>query len=130
MAGRQKSATEWLAEIIQHEIIYIQSKLQTLASIYNYNAPATSVDTAEQLMLTSFSVSQLAVMARLLVDCNIIQHSNQTNLMKRIAGAFKTNKAGQISAESLRVKYYTPEPAAINIIKEYLLQMLNQLKKY
>ena len=126
-AGK-KSAAALLAEIIQHEITYIQSKLQVLASIYQ--TPVSSVAEPKSVIHTSLSVSQLAVMAKLLVDCNIIQNSNHTGLMKLIAGAFKTNKAGQISAESLRVKFYTPEPAAINIVREYLHQMLNHLKKY
>ena len=55
---------------------------------------------------TNFSVSQLALFVRLLIDTNVVEQANQSALLKWFAASFKTSKAAQISAQSLRVKYY------------------------
>ncbi|CAN5416594.1 hypothetical protein BH10BAC2_BH10BAC2_18130 [soil metagenome] len=85
----------------------------------------------QQPVETNLSVPQLAVFVRLLVDTGIIAgRINIASLTTNIAVMLRTRKASQISAESLRIKYYTPEQPAINILKEYLLQMMEALKKY
>jgi len=51
-------------------------------------------------------------------------------LIKRIAATFQTPKASVISADSLRTKYYSPEKAAMEIVKEYLFKMMRLMKEY
>ena len=80
--------------------------------------------------MTELTVSQLGVFIRLLTDCKLIQHPNQTELLKLVAGCLATTKTAQISAESLRVRYYNPDRASVAIVKEYLLRMLKQAGQY
>ena len=95
--------------------------------------PAGAAATAPNVQLpisTGISVSQLAVMLRLMIDTGMIQYNNQSELIKKIAGTFQTPKASVISADSLRTKYYSPEKAALEIVKEYLFKMVGLMKGY
>ena len=125
-----RGAKERIVTGINEELHFLQAKRTALAAIYGHNAVSTPTNAKKDTALTSLSVSQVAVLCRLFIDTGIVQHKNQTEFLKIIAGALQTTRAASISAESLRVKYYAPEPAAINIVKEHLHQMLNQLKKY
>ncbi len=122
------SAKEALVSMIQQEIKYLNQQQNTLAAIYGSQTAASA--SPKSTVLTTLSVSQLAVLFRLLIDCRIIEHSNQAELFRMVAGAFKTTRAANISADSLSSKFYSPDTAAINIIKEHLHQMLTQLRKY
>jgi len=122
------SAKEALIGMIQQEIKYLNQQQNSLAAIYG--SQATAAAAPKSTVLTTLSVSQLAVLFRLFIDCKIIEHSNQSELFRMVAGAFKTTRAARISADSLSSKFYSPDTAAINIIKEHLHQMLTQLRKY
>lgn len=90
-------------------------------------APATSGEP----LVTSLSVPQLALLLRLMVDAGmLVQGQNITALMSRIATHMQTRKALHISAESLRVKYYSPEKAAISILRDYIQKMMQLLRNY
>ncbi|TKK67396.1 hypothetical protein FC093_13930 [Ilyomonas limi] len=127
MHSNQPPVKAWLCSAIRGELNDINKKLQ----VPDNTAPFMPVAAAARgKILTGLSVNQLAVMSRLLVDSKIIQHSNQAELLKMFAVSLKTAKVDTISPDSLRAKYYSPDQAAITIVKEYLLQMLTQLKKY
>jgi hypothetical protein len=79
---------------------------------------------------TAFSVPQLALFIRLLIDTQVINEKNNTGILKAAATIIGTPKTSAVSPESLRVNYYTPGTAAKNIVKDYLLQMINLLKAY
>ncbi len=125
-----RGAKERIVTAINEELHFLGVKRTALAAIYGNNGVNTPGVAKKDIVLTSLSVSQVAVLCRLFIDIGIVQHKNQTEFLKIIAGALQTTRATHISAESLRVKYYAPEPAAINIVKEHLHNMLNQLKKY
>ncbi len=79
---------------------------------------------------TALSVPQLALFIRLMVDTKIIIQPSQLALLKQIAPVIGTAKVASISPKSLRVNYYTPENAAKNIVKDYLINMINCLRTY
>lgn len=79
---------------------------------------------------TTLSVPQLALLIRLLVDSKIINQQNHSALLKNIAMIMHTSKTASISPESLRVKYYTPDNASMNIVKDHLINMINCLRTY
>jgi len=79
---------------------------------------------------TTLSVPQLALLARLLIDVNIIKTGNQGALLKQLAAIFSARGTAAVSPKSLRVNYYEPAFPAKNIVKDHLFAMLNQLKKY
>jgi len=78
---------------------------------------------------TCLSVSQLALLLRILIQTKMIQYDNQSELIRRVAALMHTQKTPSISAESLRTKYYHPDLAAKNILKEYLILLMNELRK-
>jgi hypothetical protein len=80
-------------------------------------------------VMTNLSVPQLGVFLRLLTETGIIDETNISGITGRAAQLFQTRKAAKISAESLRIKYYAPDKAAIIIMKEYLNNMLQLLRK-
>lgn len=85
----------------------------------------------EQQLVTNLSVPQLALFLRLIVDAGIIAGNNNiTSLTAKVAAIVHTKKTAEVSPESLRIKYYAPEKAAISILKDYLLRMLGLLKNY
>ncbi|TKK64142.1 hypothetical protein FC093_23225 [Ilyomonas limi] len=106
----------------------IRHEIQDAGAIASHTA-APPRQGAEPLVTTSLSVTQLAVLLRLLVHCGMIKCSNQSALFRQIAGAVRTEKAAKLSAESLRIKYHTPERTAISIVKDCLLQMVSALHK-
>ncbi len=78
---------------------------------------------------TCLSVEQFSLFLRLLIESGIIQYKNLSELVNRIAIGFETTKTKNITADSLRIKYYQNEPAAKKILKEYLLQMMKALNR-
>ncbi len=79
---------------------------------------------------TGLSVPQAALLVRLLVGAGMIKSDNHTALLKSLADILSTPRTSEVSAESLRVKFYTPDKAAKDILKDYLFMMLNQLKTF
>ena len=63
-------------------------------------------------------------------DWGILQTGSRSSILRKIAASLSTAKTGSISEENLRIKFYTPQTAAINIIKEYLYKMINLLRDY
>lgn len=97
------------------------------AYIESKKAPASSGEP----LITSLSVPQLALLIRLMVDAGmLVQGQNISALMSKIATHIQTRKVLHISAESLRVKYYSPEKAAISILRDYMQKMIQLLRNY
>lgn len=79
---------------------------------------------------TNLSVSQLGLFLRLQVDTNMIRADNKAELIRQVAAQYKTTRVTGISGDNLYKKFYTCDPAAISIMRTYLSDMLNQLKRY
>lgn len=111
----------------QAMLVIIKTECKTLyATIPVLNQPVQAAGKVN----TALSVPQLALFVRLLIDTKIISNTSPSALLKHIAGSVHTAKTAAISPESLRVNYYTPGNAARNIVKEYLVNMVNHLKTY
>lgn len=93
-------------------------------------ASSTLANTKEKVLETPMSVAQLGLFIRILVESGTIKCKNQAQLLRMIADSFHTKKTTSISPESLRVKYYATDPASVNIVKEYVIRMMNQLRTY
>jgi hypothetical protein len=90
---------------------------------------AHSVMKPQQLLHTPLSVAQLALLLRIMVDAGAIECTNQTLLLKIIANSFTSKRAAVISPASLRVKYYDTDPASVQIVKGYVIRMMNNLQR-
>lgn len=93
-----------------------------------------SISCASTVPLNTFKipvnvpVSQLALFIRLFIDSGIIKSDNHTELLKHLAAGITTPKTTSVSADSLRVNFYAPPPVAKNIVKDYLVKMMTQLR--
>ena len=60
----------------------------------------------------------------------IIQNKNVTELLKNVAKNFRTKKSETISEDSLRNKSYNYEARTVNEMKDVIIGLLNQVKRY
>lgn len=95
-------------------------------ALFDNQAPAKNKEVFE----TGLSVSQLAIYLRLQVDTGIIKTDNNQRTVNQACRCFKTTRSNSLSPESLYNKFYSPDPAAVSIMRTHLVNMLNQLKKY
>ena len=127
----EESAFNAAAPSVTRSLIFIiKTEIKNIHLTPEPMLPQRSSAGLPEKLGTSLSVPQLALFVRLLVDTNIINQQNQSSLLTHIAAIMHTAKAPQISPESLRINYYTPNTAAKNIVKEYLINMINRLKNY
>lgn len=109
-----------------HEEIYFVEKKKQLTLMF---PPTEQVNKPEAFkIVTSLSVPQLAFVVKILKDAGVIKNHNQTDVIKFFAQNFSTEKNKNISAESLRIKYYTAETSAIRSVQELLNKLLQQIK--
>ena len=124
------SSTAAQAQLIgwlQDEIHFLEKKNQltllmpTAVAGHRIKNPALKTD---------FSVKQLGLFIRLMVDEKILQPLNQTELVNQIASLTTTDNQEVISAHSLRRHYYTIDEHTKDKMKARLISMMNQIKKY
>ena len=113
----------WIAE----EVFYLEKKLLILNHPQELNVANKGSDYKVQ---TSLTVSHLALAVKLLLDADIIQNKNVTELLKNVAKNFKTKKSETISEDSLRNKSYNYEARTVNEMKDVIIGLLNQVKRY
>ena len=113
---------------IEEEIHCIQSNLIFFNTDKNLFSKVKTSDSTK--IETSQTVAELALFYRLLVDAGIISHKNQTEIFQHLAASYRTKKMDEISAVSIRTKYYRPESHTIAAIKQQLKQMIKILETY
>ncbi|MEO6301601.1 MAG: hypothetical protein ABIP51_00385 [Bacteroidia bacterium] len=107
----------WLEE----EINYLTKKMQLLTI---EQQPSLFNEFEKPKIQSGLSVAQLAYFFKLQVDASIITHKNQRDIFRHIAENYQTSKANEISAESLSNKFYNAESSTMNVLKDYLFQMI------
>jgi len=113
-----------LAQKIKRNITLLEKEIKA----QHINSVSSQTNLQYNPITTGMSVSQLAVMVRLMVDTGIIQYKNHSDLIKKIATTFQTPKVSVISAESLRTKYYSPDRASLEMVKDYLFKMMGLMR--
>ena len=106
---------------LQEEINFIEKKTQPTFILPQL--PAKEITQIE----TSFSVPQLAFIIKILIEKGIIKNQSCRNLTQMAALYFKTKNTDIISPESLRLKAYAPDRAAVSKVKDILLELLNHI---
>lgn len=110
------------------EEIYFQEKRQQLSLLFPPGQQADSAET-DCKITTSLSVPELAMMTRLFVESGVIKNKNLSELMRFISKNFTSIRNENISAESLRAKYYKVENSTTNSMKLIFGKLLNDCKK-
>jgi hypothetical protein len=76
---------------------------------------------------TRLTLSELAIVVRLLQETGVLQHRVMMDYFRCWAQWVQTGTDKPISAESLKSRYYQPEPTALRKVKDLLLEMRNKL---
>lgn len=124
---KDPSAKEQLIGWLTDEMAFLEKKHQLTMVIPPQLQSVTKLPFS---IMTSLSVKQVALLTRLLFDTGIIKHDNQTELLTQLAGVLKTERKENISPQNLRVRYYNIDEPTKSILKEWLIKMTNQLRKY
>lgn len=78
----------------------------------------------------SLSVAQIGALLRMICDADLMETTNITALLVQVADVFVSKRGGQISAHSLRQKFYYPESAALSIIETHLSRLHRECRKF
>ena len=118
----QVNQPDCFTELLRHieaEVLFLQN-IQSQEKIVNKG-------NTDKLIPCKFSVGQLALLMRLFVEQEWISPDNQTEFFQLIASSIMMGNKGQISPQSLRNKYYTPDKASIKAVKDLLYELLKEL---
>jgi len=120
----QTKQPDCFAELLRHieaELLFLQ-KMQSQEKTVNKANPV-------KLTPCKLSVGQLALLMRLITEQEWISPENQTEFFQLVACSFEMGNKGQISPQSLRNKYYTPDKASIQAVKNMLYELLKALAR-
>lgn len=76
---------------------------------------------------TSLTVAQLAYLCRIFHDLGYFTNGTQTEILKVMSTHFVTANASDISLNSLRAKYYSPDQNTKQNIKSRIIEILNHI---
>ncbi len=78
---------------------------------------------------TGMSVAQLGYFLKLLVDCEVIKNTNQSDIIRFFSRYIITKQKDVVSPISLNAKFYKHEENNKYVVKEYLKKMINEANK-
>lgn len=116
-----------LKEYISHWLIEELSFLEKNYIVSKLHDEEPDPDTK---VIFNMSVAQLGCFLKFLVDAEVIKSTNYTELVKLVARGTRTKGTGNISPESLRIKFYNIEESTKNDIKEMIINLLNIIKNH
>ena len=117
----QANQPDCFAELLKH----IEAELLFLQKMHGQEKTVNKAPV--KLIPCKLSVGQLALLMRLITEQEWISPDNQTEFFQLIASSFEMGNKGQISPQSLRNKYYTPDKASIKAVKDMLYELLKAL---
>lgn len=123
---KQKPLKENLLEWIDEEMGFLEKRKQL-----TLNLP---VNKYEGLPLdfkinTNLSVSQLAYLIKLFMESGVMLNRNQREVLRFMSQFTRTKRAENVSAESLRTKFYNVEHNTKETVKDILIDMVNHIRK-
>ena len=115
-----------LSSWVQQEIQFKESSLKLKLEEQHLFSKLKDFNTVK--LETTQSVAELALFLRLQVEAEILVHKNQTELFQHLASSYQTPKAKDISATSIKMKYYRPESFTISSLHKQLKKMMEILE--
>lgn len=114
---------------------WIEEEIQYITKILNNQDSKDSLFTTNNQkevgkIQSELTVSELALLFRILHDTDALPHDNQSELIQFIAESFYTKKAESISVASLRTKYYSPDNGTLVSLKLKIEKILLQINQY
>lgn len=131
-----KSLSEWkIKEFIAYnqyriEIIqFVIEKMESLLSISNVEPPIGLVSKGNSKLVMSISVSDIALLFRLLDEEGILDYKHRTEIYRFISSCIQSLNQDQISEASIKNKFLSPDNTAISNIDALLVNLRQRLKK-
>ncbi|HRE68175.1 MAG TPA: hypothetical protein PLM56_09235 [Cyclobacteriaceae bacterium] len=124
---KRSSLKDVFSDWLEAEIQFIEKKRQLTLMIPPGGERMENVNDFK--VKTALSVPQLAYSIRLLREAGIITNENQSELIRFFAKFFSSTHYENISAESLKSKYYKFESSAVVHIQGVLTKLMNHSKK-
>ena len=118
------SVSLFLCNWIREEIIFYEKGLLLFSGVYP--AGTQSVVNTGYKIETELSVNQLACFVRLFMECEILKNTNVRELLNFLAEHTRSKKRENISAESLRLKYYNIEESTREEVRKILFRLLKK----
>lgn len=117
-----------LRHSLQEEIRLLENQPHTLPG---HKAATAQATTASKPMFKScLTMSQLAVLLRWCYQTGILRAETTEDLFKVVAKTVVTAGKGSFKPSSLQTEYYEQDPAAVSGAKNYVIQLLNEARKY
>ncbi len=113
----------WLAE----EIYFLEKKQQLE---YSFPVSANDQNTKSEKVQTVLSVPQLSLAVKLLLDTGVIKSKHTSEVLRMVSKNFRTENSDQISEDSLRNKVYNIEPGSIEGMKNVIMGLWDEVRKY
>ena len=79
---------------------------------------------------TVLSVPQLSLAVKLLLDTGVIKSKHTSEVLRMVSKHFRTENSDQISEDSLRNKVYNIEPGSIEGMKNIIMGLWDEVRKY
>lgn len=111
---------------IQEELDHYQQNFNKVIEALNDRLKNAN---SRERIKTTLNVSELAYLFRMLNDVNIFEIRNKTDLYRFIATNFQSKKATEISGNSIKNKFDTPDANAMEYWEEKLHHILTNVRK-
>ncbi len=123
-----------LNSLKQQLIFWIEEEISYLNKKIALNKPEQKVnlfsDIEKVKLQSGLTVAQLAFFFKLQADVGIISHKIQRDIFRHIAENYQTSKVVDISQDSIKNRYYNIDNSVIEVLKEKIIQILNQIKQH
>lgn len=124
LAGCQSTLCHLLQEEIGLHERHPENNVTTTA------ARSQTIADNRPMFKSCLTMSQLAVMLRWCSQTGILRTETIEELFKAAARSVVTAGKGRFKASSLQTEYYDLDPTAISGAKDFVIQLLNEAKKY
>ena len=122
---RHEAVNCFLCNCILEEIRFYEKNL-FLFSGFEYPIGMQGYTNTRFKIETELSVSQIACLIRLFVECEVVKTKNIRELINFLAVNTHSKKRENISAESLRLKYYNIEEGTREEVHKILFRLLKK----
>ena len=122
------SMGQFLSNIIREEIQFYEKNL-SLFSGAGYPTEMSDIHNPVFKFETEMSVTQIACLARLLMESEVIKNANIRELLNFLAKHIRSKRQDNISAESLRMKYYNIEEGTREEVHKIITRLLTNISR-
>ncbi|WP_167516861.1 hypothetical protein, partial [Hydrotalea flava] len=110
-------------------LVLVKKSIQKLELWMQLQASAKEEKNCKKLH-TCLNLSELAIVLRLLQETGVIRHTVMMEFLRCWAAWVEMEPGKPIAVDSLKTRYYSPEPAALRKIKDLFMEMRHKLAQW